>query len=91
MNQLHAKVRSSSQQIKRIKQNLEKAIDRCGVKVTESLHQDLSSIVADGASDVLDKHPEGSFARIFWQQQEQASRLQNAKSMRWEPAMIRLV
>ena len=90
MNQLHSKVRSSSQQIRRMRLRLDKAIEHRGVQVDESLHQDLSSIVADNSSNILDKYPAGSFARIFWQQQEQASRLKNAKSMRWEPAMIRL-
>ena len=91
MHQLHLKVRASSQQIKRIKKHLDKAIERRGVQVDDALHQDLSTTLADSSSDILSQHPPGSFARIFWEQQEQASKLKNAKSMRWEPAMIRLV
>ncbi len=38
---------------------------------------------------ILDKYPEDSFMAIFWKQQKHAASLKNAKSMKWEAAMIR--
>ena len=38
---------------------------------------------------VKEQHRPGSFPRIFWEQREKAGQFKNAKSMRWEPAMIR--
>ena len=58
-------------------------------EVDDSLHQDPSEIVANSSSDVSSRYPSGSFAQVFWDQQVKASKLNNAKSMRWEPAMIR--
>lgn len=37
----------------------------------------------------LYRYPPGSFERIFWQQQMRCSELQNSKSMKWHPIMIR--
>lgn len=74
-----------------MEKRLEEAIERRGVEVDDALHQDLSVTMAESSAEVLRNHPPGSFPRIFWEQQERASKLKNAKSMRWEPAMIRLV
>ncbi len=41
----------------------------------------------DNSSKILEAYA-GSFARIFWDQQLQASSLKDARSMRWEPMMI---
>ena len=90
LRRFHSKVRLTSQSIRRIEKRLEEAIERRGVEIDDALHQDLSTIMAENSLGVKEQHPPGSFARIFWEQQEQASQLKNAKSMRWEPAMIRL-
>ncbi len=89
LRQFHSKARLTSQSIRRMEKRLKEAIQHQGIEVDDALHQDLSTIMAENSSGVKEQHPPGSFARIFWEQQEQASRLKNAKSMRWEPAMIR--
>ena len=35
------------------------------------------------------ENAEGSFARMFWQQQQEAARQHDARTMRWHPQMIR--
>ena len=47
------------------------------------------NIVADNSHVVADSYPPGSFGRIFWESQERAASLKNARSMRWDPLMIR--
>ena len=74
-----------------MERRLEKAIEHRGIEVDDALHQDLSAVIVENSSQVMEQHAPGSFSRIFWQQQERGSRLKNAKSMRWEPAMIRFV
>jgi hypothetical protein len=88
---LHAKTRAKDQSIKRLEKRLEEAIERRGLEVDESLHKDLCATISHASSEVKEKYPPGSFQRIFWEQQERASRLKCSKSMRWEPAMIRFV
>ncbi len=87
----HSKTRVSAQRIKRIERRLEVAIEHRGVQVDDALHRDMCSIMAESSPGVKEQHPPGSFPRIFWEQQEKAGQLNNAKSMRWEPAMIRFV
>ena len=91
LHQLHSKARLSSQQVKRLATRLEEAIERRGIQVDDALHRDLSTTMAEKTLEIKEKYPPGSFLNIFWEQQERACKLKNAKSMRWEPAMIRFV
>lgn len=55
----------------------------------ESLHDDLCQIMKQSARDVAQSHPPGSFARIFWENQQRASSVADARNMRWDPLMVR--
>ena len=55
----------------------------------ESLHYDLSQIMKQSVGDVTHSYPPGSFGRIFWENQQQASSVTDARSMRWDPLMVR--
>ena len=89
LSRFHSKTRVASQHLKRVEKRLELAIERHGVEADDALHQVCSTIV-DSSMWIKEQHPPGSFPRIFWEQQK-AGKLRNAKSMRWEPAMIRFV
>lgn len=41
------------------------------------------------APDVLKDLPANSFQRIFWEQQLEASKQKDSRTMRWHPLMIR--
>ncbi len=43
----------------------------------------------DMTGTVYSENPEGSFKRIFWDQQLSANRVKNVKQMHWHPAMIK--
>lgn len=45
-----------------------------GVVVDDTLHEDLFSMMKEHDSTVLSTSAEGSFNRIFWQQQQEASK-----------------
>ena len=72
-----------------MKTRLAAAIQEHGTPVDSELHEDLSQIMQDNTSKILDAYPPDSFARMFWEQQLHANSLGNACSMRWEPMMIR--
>ena len=38
---------------------------------------------------VLQDLPENSFSRLFWEQQFEAAKLKDARTMHWHPLMIR--
>ena len=91
LSNLHLKSRSNAKAVKRLEKKLDEAIERKGIEVDDALHQDLQATISAYSVQVKDQYPPGSFQRIFWEQQEKASKLRSAKSMKWEPAMIRLL
>ena len=59
-----------------------------GVNVEPSFHQDIVSIMSENQDKIAAQYPEGSFRRLFWEQQIKRSK-QGVKQMRWHPTMIR--
>lgn len=59
-----------------------------GIELETSFHQDLLSIMQDSNGKVEAQYPEGSFSRLFWEQQFQSA-LKGPKQMRWHPTLIR--
>ena len=52
------------------------------------LHEDMKKIVEVGDT-LMDKIPANNFARIFWQQQVKAAKIQDPRGMRWHPLMLK--
>lgn len=91
IQQLRKKVNKCQLQIKRLREKIEKLVDERGVEVDRALHGDLASTMEDSAAEIVAQYPQGSFARIFWEQHYESLKVKDARRMRWEPAMIRLV
>ena len=89
MKRLHTNSRVSQQRIKRLTEKLAMRTELNGVIVDSDFQSDLSLITKDATAVVMEKHPPGSFERIFWEQQTKAHSMQNARSMKWHPLMIR--
>ena len=60
-----------------------------GVLIDPSLHTDLQSAMEENHATVMCENPEGSFVHVFWQQQQEAARQHDARTMQWHPQMIR--
>ncbi len=89
LQKLHKSVRVSNQRVERLKTRLASVIEKRGIQVESDLHEDLTNIMQDNSKKITDSYPADSFARIFWEQQIKASSLKDARSMKWEPMMIR--
>ena len=50
-----------------------------GVAVDDDLHNDLKTIVEENSKQVHATYPEGSYQRVFWDQQVKASSLKMSK------------
>ena len=72
-----------------MKARLTQATELRGAVVQEDLHSELTEIMEEKSSLVFESYPEGSFVRTFWESQRRASVLKDARSMRWDPLMIR--
>ena len=87
---VHAKV--CQQRVKRLRERLDRAIEERGVEVDADLHDDLiKTMNEENTLDLVNQYDPDSFQRIFWEQQQQAMKKKDSRSMRWEPAMIRFV
>ncbi len=84
-------VKVNQLRVKRLRERLEKVIEERGLEVDVALHEELKETVREKTSEITSHYPPDSFQRIFWEQQQQSMEKKDARSMRWEPAMIRSV
>ena len=89
LRRLHQENKKAKLCIMRLKQRISEAARDGGIKLNEELHNDMKAMVDNSTKQVHSLHPEGTFERIFWDQQKKASSLNNAKSMRWHPVFIK--
>ena len=89
LQRLHQQHRMSEKKLTRLWAALEQAIEQRAVTVDEGLHQDLQDLIRENHKSVGDAHPLGSFGRLFWENQMRAASVNDARSMRWDPLMIR--
>ena len=57
--------------------------------VDKSLHDELNCTIADNNDSIVKQFPEGTFRRLFWEEQRKAAMVKDARQMRWHPMMIR--
>ena len=89
MKSLYSKIRVCKQQISCPYSRIDDLIEQRSVTVDDDLGNHLKDITEQYSSKVAECHSEGSFAKSFWDSQCKALSLQNSKSMRWDPVVIR--
>ncbi len=89
ISKLRNKVRTTKEQIKKLREKIKKISERFGETIDDGLHSDLISIMKGNQDRNNHAYTEGSFARLFWEEQLKAASLADAKQMRWHPAMIK--
>jgi len=67
MKRLHSQCKILKQEISRLQEKLDRALEPRGVSVDEDLHDNLKLIVEDKSPFVAENYPEHSFARMFWE------------------------
>ena len=60
-----------------------------GEIIDGAFHDDLFGIMQENNEEVKKKYPEGSFQRLFWEEQINAVRVKNSRQIRWHPLFIR--
>ena len=93
MSKLHSELRRIKKERDRLKESLERYVEKNGVSVSESLSSDLRAIMESEGSRVTGKQDCTSgptyFQKIFWKQQALASSNEDSRGMRWHPLMIK--
>ena len=77
------------QRNERLKSRIDAEIQTVGVTVDDVLHSDLKEVMQKEADKVYAAYPEESFQRLFWEQQQKAASLKDARSMKWHPLIIK--
>ena len=89
LHRMHSDKRGCQQQIRRLQEAIDQSILNDGVALDEELHGDLLQLTKSYTEKVHSCHKEGTFERLFWDQQQTANSLKNSKSMRWHPLVIK--
>ena len=89
LKRLHNEAVLTRRKLQRLNSRIEEDANKACPNVDEDLDQDLRSIMMEHDEDIVQKNPEDSFKRIFWEQQKRAASLKNSKSMRWHPLFIK--
>lgn len=88
MTSLRARVTSAERKVNNLMEKIKDSTDVQGVTVDDYLHRDLSQIMEEHTPSIIEQFPQGSFKRLFWEQQREALR-SNSRQMRWHPTMIK--
>lgn len=74
---------------KRLQDRIAKLIVSNDITVDEGLNSDLTTIMEENTENINKNFPEGSFHRLFWEQQQEALQAKDSRAIRWHPMMIR--
>ena len=83
---LRQQVRNAENEVIRLKESLCNTIEK-SEPVDQGLHNDLSAIMDENTSAIQSAFREGSFHRVFWNQQLENSKKTDPRQYRWRPLM----
>ncbi len=89
LSKLRNKLRAAKQEVKKLREKIKEMTDKNGITVDENLHTDLISAMKNNQASVNSVYSEGSFARLFWEEQLKAASVTDSKQMRWHPVMVK--
>ena len=89
MRQLKADLDQSKREIEILKSKIQQLQEEHGVNIDKPLEADLEKIMEESTSKVHELHPPGSFLRLFWDHQLQATRIKDRRQLRWHPMIVK--
>ncbi len=88
INQLRSRAYKAEQAVRILTQKVQKLIAK-GEQLDTGFQSDLLAIMHDNQGRVKEAYPEGSFARLFWDEQLKAATSSNSKQIRWHPVLVK--
>ena len=89
LKQLQMRATIVEKELNRLQERIEQCTERNRLQVQTHLNDDLIEIMEENAAHIEEHFPEGSFRRVFWEQNFRAAKTKAARQMRWHPCMIR--
>ena len=87
-SQLRARLEAKSKESERMRQKIAILTEKHGVQLGD-LSLDVKEVMENLTTTVHEKCPEGSFRRLFWDEQTKALSKSDSRQIRWHPALIR--
>ncbi len=89
IHSLRKRAMNAKAQNTKLREKIRKITEKQSEIIDDDLNADLLGIM-NGSKDVIEKsYPEGSFARLFWEEQFKANSMSNARQIRWHPVIIK--
>ena len=89
INSLREKAKVSEQDVKKLKTKIEILTRTHGELLNTDLQKDLIDLVEANSTAALSSFPEGSFSRLFFEQQIKAVSVKDRRQVRWHPLMVK--
>ena len=88
MEKMRCNIKIAASEIRRLRKKVRSLIDKSD-PIDDEFHQDLRSIVTENTDKIHQTFPEGTFRRVFWDQQLANASKKNSRQYRWHPLMIK--
>ena len=85
---LRKRARKTEGELKKVKERVNTLIDQ-GKEIDQQVHSDLIEVMNEHTTEVYETFSEGSFARVFWDQQLANAKKKSPRQYRWHPLIIK--
>ena len=85
---LKKQAKSAEVDLQKLKVKLKELTQNQGEIIDGAFHDDLFGIMQENNEEVKKKYLEGSFQRLFWEEQINAARVKNSRQIRWHLLII---
>ena len=82
-------VHKAENEVRKLQQKVEQLTWEQGESTDSDLHGDLLGIVKEKTKDIVQAYPEGSFARLFWEEKLRAATAKDPRQVHWNPLIVR--
>ena len=88
IDNLRTRARKAERTVRSLTIKIQKLMGQ-GENLDISFQSDLLSIMHDNHQKVKDAYPDGSFAKLFWDEQLKAASVSDPRQVRWHPVLIK--
>jgi len=88
ISSLRERSRKAESKLKKLTEKVKRLLDQ-GEEVDQQVHSDMVGVMKEQSPVVYNQFPEGSFARIFWDQQLSNAQKKSPQQYRWHPLVIK--
>ena len=72
----------------RLREKIVQSTEECGVQLDDDMYKDMEQMINSLTPEISRVHPEGSFQRIFWNQQKSALQCSNSSMASFDNKVV---